>query len=62
MVRICKILGHKWDESKPLSESADQKCLRKNCLAHRKLMWNRFPKIGEPSLSWRIIDYNEIFG
>ena len=52
---VCRMFGHRWDESKPVSQSADQSCLRKNCPAHRALMWKRFPKIGEPYLSWRIL-------
>jgi hypothetical protein len=52
MSLICKILGHKWDTS----DRYEQSCTRKGCLTYRTLVANRFPKIGEPAIEWRIID------
>lgn len=56
----CKIFGHDWDQSKSVNQAAEQFCKRKRCIVSRTLVWNRFPKIGEPSLEWKIIDIENI--
>lgn len=57
---FCRIFGHKWDQSKPISRAPEQFCTRKNCLVSRTLAWNQFPKIGEPAFTWEIIDIDKI--
>jgi len=51
-MRICKILGHKWNKT----NQYEQKCLRKGCSGFRYLHWKRFPEIGEPQVDWTILD------
>ena len=53
---ICKIFGHKWDESKNISEHPEQNCTRKNCTAFRTLTFKKFPHIGEAAYDWKIFD------
>lgn len=54
VVSTC-LLGHKWSEGE-----AKQICLRKNCNATRILMWQRYPKIDEPSLKWHYYNIDEL--
>jgi hypothetical protein len=52
---ICKIFGHKWDET----DKYEQDCKRKHCIAFRTLFEKPYPKIGESKYDWEIIDFNK---
>jgi len=56
MSLICKIFSHKWDESRKYH----QECKRKKCFNARVLVFNKYPKIGEPAYEWKELDFNKL--
>lgn len=53
MNKTCKKHGHKWGSGK-----FKQYCERDGCLAIKRLMENRFPKIGEAKYEWVIDEFD----
>jgi len=52
---IACLTGHNWSNDK-----AKQICLNKGCNATRVLMYNKYPKIGEPAMEWHYYNIDDI--
>jgi len=55
-MRLCGILGHKWDESDPYR----QNCTRRGCYTSRYLHYKKYTKIGVPAIDWTILDIQKL--